>query len=222
MPHDKGWAAWGRGTVCGPGGGSGRCCGFGAPALEGAVYPCQGPQQLWPASDLIGAGTARRQPGPAEPGHRPLSWEKGSHRPAVSAAGTQPIGVARACAVSWPHSPWGRCTWRQALHAFLAQPGLQLSSRRDTHELDTQRYLSGLSGSQPSLPLAPTQSGSAKQVPWGPLGPAGGTGCLSRLWAARPAWPNPSLPSCIERLPSSPSQLSGTRLEEAPEAYRAG
>ena len=166
-----------------------------------AAWQRQGPIQPWPAPDLsqvrlrLGGWTPHRArqsllgrvtgPVPRE-GEPPPPWFLSLAFGPLARQRAAPFpGIVR------QHQRW--LTWRQVWWAALRLA-----------PLGTCVNLTPSSTSLWSL-LPPLPPGSTH--PSGSLGPAGGTGCLSRLAAARPAWRGPKFPF-QHRRPPAPSHHS--------------
>lgn len=137
-----------------------------------------------------------------------LPWGRGSLQPAASGhLGLAPRPLASGFA---PHRD-GAPGLRHRVP--FSQSGSQAAALGPHGNL-TPSTTSLVSGSgRASLALAPACGSSAKPVPRAPPGPAGGTGCLSRLSAARPAWPSPKFPC------SAPSPALQAEQEKAAEVH---
>lgn len=144
-------------------------------------------------SDLSRAGPPGTRQGWLGPVAVPVLGEGwGSEPPpSVPAPGSRPICTVEA--ISRTGSP------REAAHLASGTACVLGCALRHTCELDAQRCLSGR--------LALAWSRSTRPAPWAPLGPAGGTGCLSRLSAACPAWPGPKFPFQLRRPPPPPAAV---------------
>lgn len=103
--------------------------------------------------------------------------------PTVSGSGPRPVCVVSVSRAA-PHRK--RCPWRHP----CPSRGLGCARHSRAHKGTA----------------AGTSSAVAWPSPGAPLGPAGGTGCLSRPWAACPAWPGPKFP--FQRWAAPPSAPS--------------